>query len=350
MVSPPIPCVRPEKYRHPQRIESATFPLNNLPAMITHSRIHPVSPRAAFVRLAALVALVPLSASAQSISYNTGSLGVAGDGVNSAGVVLDQPGALAAFGDYSSTYAAPDNTTVPFLSQLNPPAGSPFTIEFWARPTASDGDDAPVSNRLGGGGDRSGWVFFQRAAGIGWNFRMYNGNGGTNGVDITGGTSTLNAWSHVVVTWNGSAASLYVNGAPTNAPNIGAGGYNPNTTESFYLGALIGGGSPSTGSVDEVAFYPTALSAAQILDHYDTAASAEIGAYSSMVLADGALLYLQQNPPEVKFSVAGPTPTITFTGILEESTNLVDWDDLVVTSPYTPPTPLTGKRFFRSHR
>ncbi len=56
-----------------------------------------------------------------------------------------------------------------------------------------------------------------------------------------------------------------------------------------------------------------------------------------MVQADGAVLYLQQNPPFVRITPGTPSPTITFTGILARSPNLTDWEDLTVTSPYTPP-------------
>jgi hypothetical protein len=307
---------------------------------------HPTS----LAHYAALLALAPIAWAAPSTSYNTGSLGTAGDGANSTDVLIDQPGVLAAGGDYSSQYGTGNNTTVPFLSELNPAAASPFTIEFWAKPTATDNDDAPISNRLGGGGNRSGWVFFQRNETTGWNFRMYNGNGGGLGWDITGGTATLNAWSHVVVVWNGSSASLYVNGQAIPTTNSGNGVYNPNTTENFYVGALIGGGSPSTGYIDEVAYYPTALTGTQILNHYNTASSTVIGAYSAMVIADGAVEYLQQNPPVATITSMSPSPVIKFTGILSQSEDLDEWTDLAVTSPYTVPAGQPKTLFFRSHR
>ena len=301
------------------------------------------------MRFASLAALIQMASADPSTSYNTGSLGIAGDGANSTGVILDQPGAVVTAVDYSSSYAAGERTNIPLRSELNPPAASPFTIEFWARPTAADGDDAVVANRFATG-DRSGWVFFQRDAATGWNFRMYNGTGGNVGWDLTGGTATLNAWSHVVAVWSGSGAALYVNGAPTGAPNTGLGGYNVNVTQNFYLGAQFDGGSPITGSVDEVAFYPTALTADQILAHYKTATGASSGSYSSLVLADGAVEYLQQNPPEAKVSIVAANPTVTFTGILAQSPDLVNWTDVVTTSPYTVPSPQPAMLFFRGHR
>ncbi len=308
---------------------------------------HPTS----LVRFAALLALAPIAWAAPTTSYNTGSLGTAGDAANTTDVVVDQPGALAAGRDYSCQYGTVANTTttIPFQTALNPAAGSPFTIEFWAKPTASDNDDAPVSNRQASG-NRSGWVFFQRAGAIGWNFRMYNGNGSALGWDITGGTATVGSWSHVVVVWDGSTASMYVNGQAVVATNGGNGVYNPNTTENLYVGSLISGGSPSNGYVDEVAYYPSALTPTQILNHYNMASSTVLGAYSAMVIADGATEYLQQNPPGAVITAMSPAPVIKFTGILSQSEDLVHWTDVVTTSPYTVPSGQPRTLFFKSHR
>jgi hypothetical protein len=236
----------------------------------------------------------------QTTSFNSGSLGAAGNGTNTAGVILNLPGPILAGGNTAVGYSGGERTIVPFQLALNPVAASSFTIEFWARPTVTDNDDAAVSNRFAGT-DRSGWTFFQRAEATGWNFRMYNGNGGNLGWDLTGGTSTLNAWSYVVATWDGSTALLYVNGLLADSTNDpGANGvYNPNTSlnsPDFSIGANFNGGSPSTSSMDEVAFYASALTATQIANHFTTAASPVAGAYSSMVIADGAVEYLQNIP------------------------------------------------------
>jgi Concanavalin A-like lectin/glucanases superfamily len=254
------------------------------------------------VRLAAvgLVLGAAAAARAQTISPNTGSLGSSANGTNSAAVTFG-PGAVTAGGDLSAVYDGTGAalTTVPFNAALNPASASPFSIEFWGRPTASDNDDAPVSNRVAAG-NRSGWVFFQRDAGTGWNFRMYNGVGSGLGWDLTGGTANLNAWSHVVATWNGSAATLYVNGVladNTNDPGAtGVYNANPASTGAIFLLAQSDTGSPYTGSVDETAFYGSALTPAQVLAHFNAASSGTAGAYQSLVRSDGALLQLSNNP------------------------------------------------------
>jgi len=310
----------------------------------------------------ALFALVPMAipfASADTLCINSGSLGLEGDATDTALVKLYKPGAIAAEGDYSTEYGLDGNANgaysrLPYKPVLNSPA--PFSVEFWAFPYSADTDDCPLDNRIATG-NRSGWAFFQRAAGVGWNFRMYNGNGNQLGFNLTGGTANLNAWSHVVATWDGSVAKLYVNGAATSGVNdipVGQSAtYNPSNVATFTLGALGDNSSPFRGQVDEVAFYPTTLSAEKIAAHYATAASTTRGAYGTLVKADGALVYYQQNPATISIAESGTDKLITFRGKLAQSTELTEgtWSDVVTTSPYTvTPVPGTPKLFFRAHR
>jgi hypothetical protein len=303
------------------------------------------------ITLIATLAGSALEAGATTVCYNTGSLGVIGNGTNTDAVVLDQPGAIAAGGDHATNYIGSGGvTTVPFQTALNPAASSSFTIEFWAMPFSSTDDDVPVNNRVSDTPNRSGWVFFQRAPGAGWNFRMYNGSGSSYTVNVVGGTSTLNAWSHVVATWDGGTGRLYVNGTLVGTVS---GPFAASSAAIFSVGALANGTSDFNGSVDEIAYYPTVLSDAKILAHYNTAPSSVPDAYSSLVQSDGAIEYFQQNPPFAKIAMDGFNQTITFTGILSQSTDLTtgSWTDLVVTSPYTvTPSAVVPKLFFRAHR
>lgn len=297
------------------------------------------------------------AASADTICINSGSLGVEGNASNTDTVNLDQPGVVAAGGDFSTGYpSAPGQqqavnySRLPHKPLLN--SSAPFTIEFWARPLTSDGDDAPVDNRIATG-NRSGWAFFQRAPG--WNFRMYNGTGSEIGFFLTGGTSTLESWSHVVATWDGTTAKLYVNGVFADVPNTSTGAqiYAPSSTATLTIGALGDNSSPFNGNVDEVAFYGSALSAEKIAAHYSTASSTSPGAYSNLVKADGAIVYYQQNPAEIRIADEGANKVVSFTGVLSQSTDLTpgSWQDLAVTSPYTvTPSSGTPKQFFRAHR
>ena len=249
---------------------------------------------AAFAAIAGAL-LTASSASAQTTSINSGSLGAAGNGLNTAGVVLGLPGAVTAGGDTAAGYSGGAHTTVAYNAALNPASASPFTIEFWAKPAAIT-DNAtgpcPLFNRVTAG-NRSGWVFFQRDPSTGWDFRMYNGSGSTVGLELTGGVNAQDAWSHVVAVWNGTSPTLFVNGVLADDTVTGAGGYNASTSATFTIGSYDDGANAFNGAMDEVAFYNAALSPAQILSHFNTASSSTPGAYSSLVLADGAVEYLQ---------------------------------------------------------
>jgi hypothetical protein len=86
-----------------------------------------------------------------------------------------------------------------------------------------------------------------------------------------------------------------VNGALADSTNEALNGvYNASSAANFIV-ASTDSGSPFAGSVDEAAFYGTALSAAQILNHFNTATAGAAGAYHELVRADGALLQLSNN-------------------------------------------------------
>jgi hypothetical protein len=65
----------------------------------------------------------------------------------------------------------------------------------------------------------------------------------------------------------------------------------------FSVGSYDDGSNPFNGSVDEVAFYGSALTSTQILAHFNTATSPVPGAYANLVRADGAIEYLQMPEP-----------------------------------------------------
>ena len=247
------------------------------------------------------------------VATNSGSLGSAGNGLylgaghRALGVLAADPNAAASF-DGSGVRVA-----VPFTSALNPPASQPFTIEAWVLPTIEGlgNAQAPLFNRHSPPNDapRQGWVFFQRGStnsdGSGFNFRMYNQNGSSQSIDITGGSYGVGQWAYLVAVWNGTAATLYVNGV-----NVGSqtNTYVANTDSPFSIGAYgtnNPGDNPFTGSIDEVAFYPTALTAAQIGNHYTNALSNSPSTnYSSVVLVDGAVEYLRLNEASPLYNVA----------------------------------------------
>jgi hypothetical protein len=242
-------------------------------------------------------------------AMNNGLLGPLGDGVHFPGMKHQVPGAIVGNSDTAASYSAIDAssqdggvpTTVPFNATINP-SGS-FTVEYWVKP-AVDGNagnaQSPMFNRDpndGNAPNRAGWDMFQRPSGTGWNFRMFNGNAHDKVFDITGGAYSVGAWSHLVAVYSAGipSATLYLNGvqvAQSTSPN---GTYVPNTYAPLSIGGYSDGvQNPFIGSIDEVAIYTNALSAAQILAHYQNGTNAARATpYDQLVLSQRAVEYLR---------------------------------------------------------
>ena len=98
-------------------------------------------------------------------------------------------------------------------------------------------------------------------------------------------------WYHLVAVYDGTNASLYVNGVPSGAPQPVA-GYVPNVGGPFSVGARSDGSFWFAGYADEVALFTHALSGATIQNHchYGTNATPS-QTYNSLVLARNPILY-----------------------------------------------------------
>ena len=154
---------------------------------------------------------------------------------------------------------------VPYSATLNPQG--PFSIEFWARPTSDNhGDYATPVGNFGGYGDNSGWHFYQ-SPGSGNSSGSWIWDVPSAGQFIQTSPVVKNQWTHLVGVYDGTSLIFYINGVAT--ATVSGSGFLANSANDLFIG-----GDPATGHgywegyVDEVAFYPTALSAAKVLAHY----------------------------------------------------------------------------------
>jgi hypothetical protein len=275
---------------------------------------------------------------------NLGSLGTAGDGQYLFGPRRGEPGALTGTPATSVRFLNPNldaayggtKVEVPFNPALNP--NGPFSVEFWAKPSMvvtdvfcmvasinSDPAVGPSANSM----PRPGWLFYQNGSqtnvpGNQWQFRLGNAStAGTNspnyvdGDAIRGGIVTTGAWHHIVGTFDGSKASLYVNGAQVASGPVK--GYEANDIRPFRIGTtcfdgLLGalgtyaGNRGFDGWIEEVAFYGAALNASDIAAHYNAAKTNGAG-YASLILSNKPIGYWRLgepgNPPAVNLGSLG---------------------------------------------
>ena len=280
------------------------------------------------------------SAVRTKVNVNSGSLGASANATHDlpTGVVRSVPGAIVGDSDRSAFFDFSTRTSIPFNPAINLPADQPFTVEAWFLPSSDQSATgmSPVANRWTQGGPRQGWVMFQRRpsadntsseGGIGWNFRMYSGVDTSTALDVTSDVPyTMGKWQHVVVVYDpvgnagvGSTLKMYIDGvlaktsewtndskpgygpctadhdpaqAVNGQPGLALGNYNNGNGNASNLGAV----NPWFGAVDEFAFYPTKLTEAQILAHYQSGTNATRStSYSSLVQSHAPSVYLRLN-------------------------------------------------------
>ncbi len=171
---------------------------------------------------------------------------------------------------------------VPANSVTNPPV---FTVEFWARPewnpaTAKAAYRAVVDSRDQGGGQFFGFVVWVNQKGL-WEAQL-GGTGAGNYVIVPGPAAKFDT-THVVLTCDGTTATLYINGAPAPANSLPTGSFAPNTTKPLAIGVgapyLPERTQPSdnnffplfpfNGTIQCVAIYNAVLSDTEIKTHFD---------------------------------------------------------------------------------
>jgi hypothetical protein len=235
------------------------------------------------------------------VATNSGALGVPGNGVYVNCPAHPQPGALAGSADTSASFDGQGQSVdVPFDASLN--QSGPFTIEAWVRLTAfTNFNRTVIASRWVATGVQQGYQLRVRnAAGANnWQFTTFNGTGAN---DLNGGPNVpFNEWTHVVATHDGSLNRIYVNGVLV-ATSAAAVTYAPNSTAGvFRIGGGLSensGGDFWPGGIDEVAFYPAALSDADILAHYQNGTNAAPAQpYDQLVQASTPVGYWRLNEP-----------------------------------------------------
>lgn len=228
---------------------------------------------------------------------NLGTLGAAADGYYVGAVAHSMPGALASGSDTAAGFDTTPGTavSVPYSATLNPSGA--FTVEAWLNPNADTTTANPTCALASGqfGSPRSGWLIYQ--VDTGWNFRMYNQNDLATSVSITGGpTPIAGTWYHVVAVYDGTNATVYVNGTQraTAVPT----GYVPSAGGPFVIGARSDSSFLWNGTADEVALYDRALSATEIDAHFRNGTSASPSTpYQQLVLTAAPLAYYRLNEP-----------------------------------------------------
>jgi hypothetical protein len=238
-------------------------------------------------------------------TYGTIAADASGNGRS--GVYLNGPSLGAAHaGDWTDPDTAAtfdgsnDYLSVPNSADLNSLAQ--LTLEVWIYPTvappASGGSIVQKSVTAAGVAHADPYQIYNLGLSNSRtiNFGVSTGAAGSRVLVTSATTVPLNAWSHVVATYDGTTSRIYIDGvldANTATPALAIG----STPHDLRIGGFVSSTTPGmfTGRIDEVALYGTALSAAQIASHFGAKDSAWAGAggnrHPAALALDGATQY-----------------------------------------------------------
>lgn len=179
------------------------------------------------------------------------------------------------------------------------PTGS-FSVEFWVNVPSSVTSDTYLWTQSYQSGSAAYPAYITLESGSPAFFAVQINT--TGGLVATYPTAVLGAKNHVVVTWNGSTLTAYVNGS---SAGTATGSGSLTNYASPYTGFTVGGPVPGhagfSGAIGEFALYGSALSATRVAAHYNAASNADPTPaptnYSTQVQSDNPVVYYRTNEP-----------------------------------------------------
>ena len=250
-----------------------------------------------------------------NLETNYGSLGNLGNAyyatINATDVVFGVPGALAGSSDTAVGFNGGGNSGTPdsyaFVPRVSPALTlqPPLTLEAWVNSSytsfgdimgeGGNGLNSPI-NGGNGGGIRMSWG--GAASGANLQLYIFNGSGLTRpSIGTPANSLSLGHWHHCVATFDGTNATLYVDGAQAASGTLtmALDTWSPLTVGAgFWQGA-----KPQrafNGLEDEVAVYTNVLTTNQISSHYLAGTNASAN-YAQTVMNDHPLLYYRMDNP-----------------------------------------------------
>ncbi len=177
-----------------------------------------------------------------------------------------------------------DTVQVSNAASLNPT--SALSIEAWVKPAALPGSANYVLRKDGQYG------LYVRGSG-GLTFRVWKA-GVAQEVSTAAGLAPIGVWTHVAATWDGATMTIYVNGVSKATAALAA--PSDAGTTRLWLGSTYNSYGYLAGDLDEVAIFPSALSAARVAAHFQAAVPPPAppppaSAYATVVTGDGPTAY-----------------------------------------------------------
>jgi hypothetical protein len=210
----------------------------------------------------------------------------------------------ALYGDSDKAISLPGSTASYFevANSASVDTGDVFSIVAWVK-KAADGVLITIAER-----GVNGYDFF-----IGYDNKLFLWKTGADAIVGSTATITGTAWHMVAVTKNGAIFRLYLDGV--DVTDIGTNQTISANAHVLTLGTSPTYGNPWNGSLDEIAVFPVALTAANITTLYNAGVGAGVpglDTYVFFILPKGVLRYIPTTG--VVSLVKAPPANFYFTG------------------------------------
>lgn len=222
------------------------------------------------------------------------------DGAYGSGVSLGTGSVMA--GDAAPSFPGGTSSSATVLSS---PANSAFavtgaiSVEFWVSVPATVASNATLfsQSRQSSSAPYPASVVINAGSSPSFTMKVYT----SAGKFVTTAAAVPGASNHVVMTWDGTTLTGYVNGVASSG--VTTTGTIANYA-SPYAGLAVGGTLDTNnafgGAIGEFALYASALSAARVTAHYNAGIAAAptpppLGPYASVILTDGPVAYYPLN-------------------------------------------------------
>lgn len=208
---------------------------------------------------------------------------------------------------------------IPYALELNP--YGPFAVETWLKPTtlAFNGDDyrTALSSEGQGVGGPIGWLLYQQPNNT-WAWVVFADNWVSSFIGAGAAHPVVaNNWHYVVLQYDGSLFSVYVNGRLAAAQPYDA--FVPNRNGAINLGWRSDNDwKPFAGTIDDTAFYNKALTPEQIQAHYLATVRLSIARSGGNVILSWPFGTLQSAPAAIGTYTNVPSATSPFTNPVSE--------------------------------
>jgi len=160
-----------------------------------------------------------------------------------------------------------------------------FSVGLWIKPSVKKNDWQPLIAKENNNGGQRTFGLYIAPGSMQVHYSIFGSNY-TNYAKTSDGSLNENQWNHVMMTFDGTKAYLYLNGSLTNSDGVAPATMPCDANTPIKIGNEVSAFSPFIGSLDKVTIHNIAFRADEVRDLYNYQASWFDVAYQHSIRVD----------------------------------------------------------------